>query len=421
MSAFSEGAEIRRQRTALGWKAERFCQEIRVSARELGLPEPGVDAATVSRWERGKRSVSDRYRRLIDHTFARTLEAKPLEWRSALLRRDFLRHSATTAGLALTGPFLTIDDDSWDRLSAALQGRVRVDTATVTSLEGVTTNLTTLFASAPPIVLRPLVDAHLSSLTRFLEDGGTTDPLRRRLASSAAETLIIAGWIAADGINDSSAAQHAYLTAIDAARVAEDAPMAAYAIASASCLPIWRTSPEESVRLLTGRDDVNGFRATDATPNVRAWIGSLLAEAELRAGNESGALAALDLSEKMLDTDDPQPRPKLLFFSKSRLDGERGVTATRLSHADTAIHHLDLALAAIGDDEPKLQCRMLNHKAAAVSLMGDVDGAVDIALGSLEMANASGSRTSREQIVKLARQLPTSSSVRDLREALTEA
>lgn len=414
MSATSEGAEIRRQRKALGWKAERFCQELRAAARDLGLPEPGVDPATVSRWERGKRPVSDDYRRLIDHAFSRTFEGEPLEWRSALLRRDFLRHSA---GLALAGPFFAIDDDSWNRLTAALQGRVRVDPATVAALEGVTSNLTTLFASAPPIVIRPLVDAQLNSLTQFLSNPAPEE-LRRRLASAAAETSIIAGWIAADGTNESASAQHAYLMAIDAAKVADDRPMAAYAIASASCLPAWRSSPEDSIRLLLGNDDVSGFRATDATPNVRAWVGSLLAEAHIRAGHQTEAWAALDGAETMLNTPDPEPRPRLLFFNEARLHGERGVTAVRLGLHTEAIGHLDRALTMMAEDEPKLRCRMLNHKARAIAAVGDVDGAVGIAIDSLQLAEASGSLTSRNQIEQLANRLPSSSSVAGLREAL---
>ena len=122
-----------------------------------------------------------------------------------------------------------------------------------------------------------------------------------------------------------------YRSALTAAAEAGDTQLGAYAIGSASVLPAWRSSPSESVRLLT-EAEVHGFQINDASPSTRAWVYSLEAEAHTRADNESRAFAALENADRILTSStnaNDTRAPRIAFFDQIRLLGERGITAIR--------------------------------------------------------------------------------------------
>lgn len=337
-----------------------------------------------------------------------------------MLRRDFLLQSAATAGLILAGPLLTPSAAAGDSLSAlasALRGRTRPDLGLARSLEQVTTQLSAMFGTTPAIGLEPLVRGHLATLTDLLRDSGATADVRGVLASSAAETLVLAGWLSQDG-GDDMAADAAYRLALEAAEACDDKPIAAYAIASASTLGHWRSSPAESIDLLTS-GTVRGFTANDATPTTKAWIGSLLAEAHTRGGDEVAAMTALDVAVKALDKADDGPRPRAQFFDRARLIGERGVIAQRLAMAD-ARTYLQQALAGL-EGHSKTRSRYLTAQARALTNEGDLDEAVNVAVLSLHLASSSGSQVGVDDIRRFRSELPDSTLTTALDQALAAA
>jgi transcriptional regulator with XRE-family HTH domain len=60
---------LRLQRRLRGWSQEDVAAGLHRLAASLGEPEPGVDAATVSRWERGARRPRPYYVRLLCRLF----------------------------------------------------------------------------------------------------------------------------------------------------------------------------------------------------------------------------------------------------------------------------------------------------------------------------------------------------------------
>ena len=384
-----DGSTIRRMREERGWSQKALIQELRASAMELGMSEPGVTIPMVSRWENGKVTPGRAYAQLIEHAFRRTMIADPADhsWDDEMQRRNFL----AGAGLAIVSVGVTAGVEPWQRLAATLQGRARVDQGTVDNLETVTSSLSHLFQTVAPVALAAPVRSHLDTLSTLLSDASAPQRLRARLASMAGETAVVMGWISQDQ-GDHAAAQNFYLAAIDAANEAGDHPLGAYAIASASTLPAFRSSPTHSVHLLTDAQ-VKGINVDDATPGTRSWIHTLVAEAHTRDGNEAGALNAMDDAQEALDAEDNEPRPRAAFFDAGRLAGERGVTATRLGLHDVAEAELEIALGAL-QPEHKTRSRLLTNLARVRLAQGEADEAVAVAVESLAIARSTGSEAS---------------------------
>ena len=392
------GAYIRHQRVDVrGWGQKRFVQEIRTTAAELGEDEPGVSVPMISRWENGKSEPTGRYWRLIEATFARTMTGAPHSPEDDVLRREFLRNSANAAGLAV----VTMATEPWEQLTSALTSRTKVDRVTVDNLDTMTATFGTMYQTmAPGLILAP-VTGHLRNLSQLIKRGSPTEHLRRRLASLAAETSVILGWISHDR-GDNQTAHNFYRSALTAAAEAGDKPLGAYAIASASVLPAWRSSPSESVYLLT-EAEVNGFTVDDASPATRAWIYSLEAEAHTRTHSERDALAALDRADEVFDlhgAEDGDGKPRVAFFDRNRLMGERGVTSVRLDRAADGREILESVLDQVDMDQ-KIRSRLLTSLAKAHIRHGNIEEGVDIALRSLDVAIQTATASSYEDVSRL--------------------
>lgn len=394
------GDYIRYQRLDVrGWGQKRLIQEMRATAEKLREERPGVTVPMVSRWENGKSEPEDRYWRLLELTFARTMNPDDDSPENSVLRREFLRHTASAAGLAVVGAAA----EPWEQLQSALGHRTKVDEATTNNLAAMTESFSTMYQTMAPGLLLAPVGAHLQTLSQLLKNGSPTEALRRRLASLAAETSILLGWITYDQ-GDEQSAHGYYRSALTAAAEAGDTSLGAYAIGSASVLPAWRSSPEESVHLLTDAN-INGFSVDDASPETRAWIYSLEAEAHVRADNGPAALAALDKAEAILDqADSGSADNRTAFFDQSRLLGERGVTAVRLGRDADGQAVLEQVLKEIGPDQ-KIRSRHLTSLAKAHVRHGNIDHAVEIALMSLDVAVQSGTTSSYDDVIKLRPEL----------------
>lgn len=395
------GAYIRHQRVDVrGWGQQRFIQEIRATAADLREEIPGVSVPMVSRWENGKSEPSGRYWRLIDATFARTLDAETDSPEDDVLRREFLRNSASAAGLAV----VTMASEPWEQLTSALSSRTRVDRVTVDNLDVMTATFGQMYQTMAPGLLLAPVAGHLRNLSQLLKRGSPTEQLRRRLASLAAETSVMLGWITHDQ-GDNNTAHNYYRSALTAAAEANDKPIGAYAIASASVLPAWRSSPTESVHLLTDAE-VNGFSVDHASPTTRAWIYSLEAEAHTRANDERNALNALDNADHVLNSTDDAAgaSPRVAFFDRNRLLGERGVTAVRLGRAADGRQVLEQVLDEVDVDQ-KIRSRLMTSLARAHIRHGNIDEGVEIALRSLDIAIQTATASSYDDVNKLRPEL----------------
>ena len=163
--------------------------------------------------------------------------------------------------------------------------------------------------------------------------------------------------------------------------------MGAYLVGSSCVQPAYRERPHARLRRLQGR--TSGFASGDANPSTRAWLVTLEAEAHALAGDEAATLRALDQAEGIMDAADQEDlarRPRVAFFDRARLVGERGVALTRLEQPAAAQQVLEDALASLDPEVVKTRPRLMAALATAHVQQGNVDEACRIGADALELA-----------------------------------
>jgi transcriptional regulator with XRE-family HTH domain/tetratricopeptide (TPR) repeat protein len=381
---------LRRRRLEHGWTLQDVADGLDALAfPELGKPHLGVTAAMVGDWERGKHKPRAPYPRLLCKLFNATAVELGLVWSSgaeestleAMQRRSFLQGLGAVTGSAVA----SVTVEPWARLTAALSQPSRVDRQTVNELEHVTTSLERLESQVSPRALLGPVVGHLATVASLLR-GSPRSSLERRLCSIAGETAGLAGWLTWD-LDDRRAAGAYFRAGIQAAQEANDKPLGAYLVGSSVVQPAYRERPYARLRRLEGR--THGFTRSDANPSTRAWLVTLEAEAHALAGDERATLQALDEADAAMSRspeEDITRRPRIAFFDRARLIGERGVALSRLGKSEAAQGVLEDALSSLDPEVVKTRPRLLSALATAQVRQGNIDEACRLGIDALGLA-----------------------------------
>jgi hypothetical protein len=296
-------------------------------------------------------------------------------------RRAFMQHFAAAAGFAVT----SVAIEPWERLSAALRQPGRLDREIVSELEHVTVTLEGLESQVSPKALLGPVVGHLDTVASLLK--GSPGPSRRQqLCSIAGETAGLAGWLTWD-LEDRKAAGAYFRTGIQAAQEADDRALGAYLVGSSCVQPAYRERPTARLRRLQGQ--THGFARADATPSTQAWLVTLEAEAHALMGDERATLRAMDEAEAImgrLADEDTSRRPRVAFFNRAYLTGERGVALARLDKPEDAQEVLASALASLDPEAMKTRPRLLTALATAHVRQGNIEEACQLGTDALGLA-----------------------------------
>jgi hypothetical protein len=377
---------LRHHRLQHGWTLDGVAQRLDALAPTVGKKHLGVNGTMVGRWERGERQPRGIYRGLLALLYETTTEALGL-YQPALServledmqRRAFFQHLGAAAGIAITSAAM----EPWERLSAALRQPSRLDREIVTELEHVTVTLEGLESQVSPKALLGPVVGHLDTVASLLK--GTPRPsLRQQLCSIAGETAGLAGWLTWD-LEDRKAASAYFRTGIQAAQEADDRALGAYLVGSSCVQPAYRERPPARLRRLEGH--THGF--AHATPSTQAWLVTLEAEAHALMGNERATLRAMDEAEMImgrLTNEDVSRRPRVAFFNRAYLTGERGVALARLDKPEAAQDVLASALASLDPEAVKTRPRLLTALATAHVRQGNIEEACQLGTDALGLA-----------------------------------
>jgi tetratricopeptide (TPR) repeat protein len=374
---------LQQQRHERNWSWRRLARELRQRADKRGWRLPSDDdlIRMLRRWERGEHKPGERYRILLAEVYDDSApdELQPESILDDMQRRPFLRGLSAFIGLAAASAFI----EPWERLSHALRHPSRVDRATVSSLESLTVMLESRESQENPRALLGPVEGHLGNVATLLAG---SPPLRPQLCSIAGETAALAGWLAWD-IEDRPAAAGYFRVGIDAAKEANDRALGAYLVGSSCVQPAYRERPYARLRRLQGR--TFGFARSDASPSTRAWLATLEAEAHALAGDTSKCLRVFDEAEAAMSRaggEDESRRPRVAFFDRNYLAGERGVALARLGQPDAAQEVLRPALASLDPSVVKTRPRLLTALGTAHVQQGDVDRACELGVEALGIA-----------------------------------
>jgi tetratricopeptide (TPR) repeat protein len=342
----------------------------------------------VGRWERGERQPRGIYRGLLAVLYDTTTEALGLYQPATservleeMQRRAFLQHVGAAAGFAVT----SVAVEPWERLSAALRQPGRLDREIVSELEHVTVTLEGLESQVSPKALLGPVVGHLDTVASLLK-GSPRPSLRQQLCSIAGETAGLAGWLTWD-LEDRKAAGAYFRTGIQAAQEADDRALGAYLVGSSCVQPAYRERPPARLRRLQGQ--THGFARADATSSTQAWLVTLEAEAHALMGDERATLLAMDEAEAIMARpadEDVSRRPRVAFFNRAYLTGERGVALARLDKPEAAQDVLASALASLDPEAMKTRPRLLTALATAHVRQGNIEEACQLGTDALRLA-----------------------------------
>ncbi|MCZ4125432.1 transcriptional regulator [Streptomyces sp. H39-S7] len=253
------------------------------------------------------------------------------------------------AFLIATGATLTGAADQWltspgqTPPTTASTDRVQVTSSTVDHLDQRLDHLRHLDDSWGGGTLRTLASAELEHIESLLNDGRYTTAVGQRLQSAAAENARLCGWLAFDS-GDHAAGQRYYLTALRAAREADDRATGANTLAFMAIQTYSIGNPADAITLV---DTAQTALGRNATPRVQAMLHARIARAYAKAGRPRecahAMTAAYDAYAKGPHDDDPA---WCYWLTTGELENLAGSSALDLGDWARALARFDGALAA---------------------------------------------------------------------------
>ncbi|MFD2356403.1 hypothetical protein ACFSTC_54715 [Nonomuraea ferruginea] len=240
------------------------------------------------------------------------------------------------------------------------------------------------------------------------------DEVRAGLSEAAG----FAAWVHAD-MQDTGSARFYYRRAIDSARQANQALLAAYMIGSLAAFEIDADDPLIGLNLLAGARREIGERPPAI---ARAWLSSLEALGHATARDEAAALQALSAAEAAVRAGEravAPPWPWVFPFDPAKLAGYRALVMVRLKRPAEAVAAFNESLSS-AQPGAKQRGVLMTEVAAAEAMSERYDEALYLASNALTVATTYGSERVLHRVKKFRRAYagPSSSALRSFGERL---
>jgi tetratricopeptide (TPR) repeat protein len=235
----------------------------------------------------------------------------------------------------------TDPDVDWARLGAAARRPSAVTVTLVEKLEEITDRQRVLYHALSSAEILIPVEAHLSLLASLLR-GYQPEPLRRRIASAAAEAAGFAAWLWFD-LGDQFKMGALYEMADDLSQEAGNPALAAYITGYRALATEARGLDREAVRQAEAARD----RAPAGTSQLaRSWLSAVGANTLALTGDRSSALNLLGEASDQLDA--AQGREEWMYdFDRSALAAYQGQCHLRLGQPREATAAFEAGLASL--------------------------------------------------------------------------
>lgn len=361
-------------RTLRHWRQQRALTQQQLAEELIALSwrtrgaDARVDAAMVSKWERGQKGVSLRYQRLLAEYFG--------------IDPDQL----------LPGPNLTVltggRDCAADVLATTADGLVVPVAAPIGSPLTVVPELSgerPLDVGDPIDVLDATLGilvhsypwapaaGHLDAAIRVREIAEGLAPssrgaVRRRLMGLASEAALLSGRLAFIDLGSPIEGRGHCIVALEAAREARHPALAATAFGWLSLIPAHQRRYRAATAALH-----NGLRCGDASGDtwVQAWLESVRGEVLTHTGQPGRALAALVVATRLLQVAEGRT-PRWLDIGVSHIAGLQGSALLKAGDAAAARSVLQQALIALPPNLLKHRAMLLADLAAVLRDLGEL-------------------------------------------------
>ena len=358
-----ENERLRVQRKLRGWSQEDVARGLVGAGIEIGEKQLGVTRPLVSRWERGITSPRAPYPKILCRLFdtnaeelglvgpsrqvpaSITIEGSTIADGGDVERREFLDLFSSAARAAAVWAVLP----PWMR-SRAVSSATRAElheSGTLEALTAITASYRHLNDGTPSRQLLGPVLAHLDHVRRLIDEFGWS----RELAATAANTSLLAAWIADQLRDDRSAGEH-HRAAVAYAQRAGSPALEAY---MAGCMGFWAGQvhlPDDAARCLVHARSV-------APPEAQARLAILEASVQAWARHTTECLRSLERAREATALDNDPLWPEAFGFDEARVTRYQGGCASDLGLVDTARPALEQALVAAPPGLSKLRGRIL--------------------------------------------------------------
>ncbi|GAA1011378.1 hypothetical protein Aple_059370 [Acrocarpospora pleiomorpha] len=337
--------------------------------RALGLAAAG---------EPGKISLSVQGNGLPTDTYELQLLAEVVGRGGESVRRRELLQLAGKIGSSA----VMAQSEIAERLAAALARPNAMDESIVREIEARSFGFHRLEQLIAAPILFGGIAAHLREVSVLLS-GTAADPrdeLRHRLIVVAGESSTLAGWIAADK-GDITTARSFYQTAERAAKEANDPEIHACVLGYRSYNSGMKGAHGRSRALLSGALEI---LSPTASPGTLSWIAARHAEESVALGDRSQALRSWAKAEEAYSMADPEEdRVWTRFLDQERFDTFRISTLAGVGKVDEAQELALTLLARLPQSRRQRSVIILETIATAYFVQGAVNETARLALQGL--------------------------------------
>jgi hypothetical protein len=221
-----------------------------------------------------------------------------------------------------------------------------------------------------------------------------------RLYKVLGEAHVLAGWLAHDG-GDPSSADRSYSDALSAAQLAEDPLLTAHVCSNLSMLMSMTGRASNAVHC--SQAGLRAAAAGDGGPRLRALLLAREASAHARLSDPRAADAAMGKSVDALGSTGGRDPGWVIFLSEAELSGINGEARRRLGQHDTAIDQLTVAAQTAAHPRNASSWQMALARAHLAA--GDIDTAASVASGALTGVVRLSSARVRGRVTSLLRSL----------------
>ncbi|MGY0230704.1 helix-turn-helix transcriptional regulator [Longispora urticae] len=402
-----------------GWSMADLARLLRRAAgREQS--RSGLDRNRIWRWEAGRTTPGAESQRLL----ASILDVPPgqveaLGWPDWLpahvephpftpqgsrvaVQEVVVARMDRRAFLVLGGGALTGMAEDWartepGRLTGALDGRT-VDLSLVTWLETRTSELRALTTTSEPLV-SDLVDAHLTTTIRLLDQASYSEAVGRRLCATAATLAQCAGWQRFDQARHGGAQRH-WQAALHASHLAGDRDLGAGVLADLAYQATWLGQPRHAVDIL------DWARTRTSSPAARSLLDVRSARALAQLRDSSGCIRALSSADRELDRARPESTPGwVAWMSPADLATDAGRCWLDLDQPRRASSSIESGLRLLDPGRARTRAVFLSYRAESAFAAGDREAGQSFARVAVGAASATGSARCVQQAAMVADRL----------------
>jgi len=379
---------IKAARTQLRMSQTEFAAAVRRAGATLGEPND-CTKRLVQKWESGEhRDCRPHYQRALQVVTRTPFEQLGFGGTSAALpvvvAPSLVRRAEVPASAPLAAPPTRSVLEPADRLRLALEHPAHADDDAVRVAYAEMERLFALEQHRPASSVGDAVNRHTVEVARLLA-GTRSAPLRSRLASIGGASAALAGWLALER-GDASTAHRAWDGALAAANHTGDRSLLACVHGYLSYSAAERGDPALAWRLAHSAVEHAGKDV-----RMRAWLVARTAQEAARLGDRASALAAVDTVRKSgwtlaAATPGEPALPWGRHVDAAYLAGMVADVYGQLGEADLALGAAHHALGVLGSGWSKARALVLAEVAWAAARADEVGLVERTAFEAAELA-----------------------------------